>query len=419
MVLAEYEEYDYSEEHTPTGGRPNVSMSEPVILPYKFEEWYPDFRANLEEISTTVCNLSLAAYRGDPEARQKLGPVRNYCFTHSNCIVASLRENVKASFAGTSILLGLAPTTLSVLGPSVGEMALLSIHRPFLTLLLSLGAPAIFPGRFLQWDDPLKANEPAVGAFIVRPFFGWKKWAVLIFQYAAAGGALANILQAAWRIGTRSVVYWSCSTSYWPLVWVLMSLIIHLCAILSLRTGIQKKQEFGSGVPSSAGAGDVEGGNKTFGTNQWGNQVHHAGPPGYNNVSVDDGSAGGNAVYTAKKPLLERIPLLWIFKSEFTLSSNSEWQVSDLYDIRLGPLPVVLQYAGAFLSVLYLVFGTILFSSLTFIGLGQAVELILRFVASATLCRLLVQFEVGGMIQVDERRVYRGVVQAPLPEKNE
>ncbi|KAF3152618.1 hypothetical protein TWF569_002924 [Orbilia oligospora] len=334
-ALGDYEPFEYKNQFELPGGRSNASIDEPVRTPLKFRNFYSDFKARLEDISTT------------------------------------------ASFAGTTILLGLAPTTLSVLGPSVAEMALLSIHRPFITLLVSLGAPAVFPGRFLQWEDPLRANEPAVGAFLVRPLRSPWKWIILFLQYGFAAGAVTNVFHAAWRIGTRSIISWACPTNYWPVMWVLMSLLIHFCAILSLRTAITKKTEFGQ--PRNV---EVE-------------------LP----QSVDENG----------QPIKKRsFPGAWIFLSEFTLSANSEWQVSDLYNIHLGPFPVMLQYLGAFLSVLYLVFGTLIFSSLLFIGLSEAVQLIMRLIASAAICRILVQFEVGGMIQVDERRVYKGIVQAPL-----
>ncbi|KAF3223142.1 hypothetical protein TWF106_002919 [Orbilia oligospora] len=376
-ALGDYEPFEYKNQFELPGGRSNASIDEPVRTPLKFRNFYSDFKARLEDISTTVCNLSLSAYDGDRAARETLGPVRNYCWTHANCILATLDERTKASFAGTTILLGLAPTTLSVLGPSVAEMALLSIHRPFITLLVSLGAPAVFPGRFLQWEDPLRANEPAVGAFLVRPLRSPWKWIILFLQYGFAAGAVTNVFHAAWRIGTRSIISWACPTNYWPVMWVLMSLLIHFCAILSLRTAITKKTEFGQ--PRNV---EVE-------------------LP----QSVDENG----------QPIKERsFPGSWILLSEFTLSANSEWQVSDLYNIHLGPFPVMLQYLGAFLSVLYLVFGTLIFSSLLFIGLSEAFQLIMRLIASAAICRILVQFEVGGMIQVDERRVYKGIVQAPL-----
>jgi hypothetical protein len=377
IIVAEYSDFDYSNEMSVHGGNGNSSLNEAVHHPLKFQSWYHDFAPSLNLISTGVCNLSLAAYLGDSTARTKLGPVNDYCWTHADCMLATASERVKASFGGTSILLGLAPTTLSVLGPSVAEMALFSLHRPFLSLLLSLGAPAVFPGRFLLWDDPLKANEPSTGAFIVRPLSKYVTILVSVFQYLLAATCCGNVFHAVYAIGIRSVVSWDCKSSYWPLLWVLFSLIIHITATTSLRAAIQRKKSTALRQHESESE-----------------PPHEIQRPGMTGIKA-------------------------FIRSEFTPSANIEWQVSDLYDVKVGPLAVVLQYTGALVSVCHLLFGTLLFSSLLFIGVGDAVILILRFIGSALFCRIVLQFEMGGMIRVVDKRVYRGIVQAEKEDKSE
>jgi hypothetical protein len=303
LTTALYPPYDYSNEHElPTSSLANVSYSEPVRLPLKYQDWYDRYRATMFNISEGVCNLSLRAYTGDMDARIELGPVRNYCFTHFNCMMGTLNERIKASFAGTSILLGLAPTTLSVLGPSVAEIALLSFHRPFLSLLLSLGAPAIYPGRFLLWEDPLRANEPTLGSFIIPPLPKVWSLVILLLEYILAGGAFSNIIHAAYRIGTRSISTWSCDTVYWPILWIMMSMVIHFIATMSLRFAIVRKREGGERVE----------------------MIERYAP-----VREDEKMARGGVVGLLRK--------------EATLSCNERWQVSDYYNMRPGPLAVSLQ----------------------------------------------------------------------------
>lgn len=376
--VAEWPQYDYSNEYTLSVSSPNVSYNEPVLLPLKFNDWYDRLAPVLSDVSTTVCSLSLRAYQGDIAARIELGPVQGYCWVHTNCIMETISERTKASFAGTGVLLGLAPTTLSVLGPSAAEIALLSLHRPLLSVFLSLGAPAIYPGRFLLWDNPIRAHAPHTGAFVVRRFS--KLWAIVISisQYLIGIAAGANIFQAAYRIGLRSVSSWSCETSYWPIVWILLSLVVHSTASLSLRTSVKRKNLYII-TPND----------------------HKFADPGENGERWKQGGLLPNII------------------DEFTLSSNRKWQVSDLFTVRLNPIAVGLQYLGAFLSVAHLVFGTLLFSSLFFISVHEAVGLIVRFVASATACRIILQFEVGGMIKVDPARVHKGIVQADEDEHAE
>ena len=304
LTTAIYPAYDYSNEHElPNSALANASYDEPVRHPLKYQDWYERYRATMFNISEGVCSLSLRAYKGEMDARIELGPVRNYCFVHFNCMMGTLNERIKASFAGTSILLGLAPTTLSVLGPSVAEIALLSFHRPFLSLLLSLGAPAIYPGRFLLWEDPLRANEPRPGQFIIPPLP--KLWSVVahFFEYVLAGGAFANIIHAAYRIGTRSISTWSCDTVYWPVLWILMSMVIHIIATMSLRFAIVGKKDRVERMEMMERYAPVrENERPSVGKGVWG-----------------------------------------VFRKEATLSCNEKWQVSDYYVMRPGPLAVSLQ----------------------------------------------------------------------------
>jgi hypothetical protein len=380
LVQADYTPYSYVDQYAPAGAYPgNQSFDYVAPWPEKYDHWYGSWRVQLTDISESVCNLSLAAFRGDPAARATLGPVRSYCWTHSNCIVQTLTPDIAQSIAGASILLGLMPTILSVLGLSVAEMALLHMNRPVLSFLLSLGAPAVYPGRFLIWEDPLRASEPHTGAWVIRAFP--RKWAILISaaQYILVLGAIALNVYNAWTMGVRAVLVWFCDASYWPLLWVVLATVIHIIAVLSLRFAIRRKR------PSS--------------------------PPPH-----DSRGSKLNSITTS---------LLTFLRSEFTLSANATSQVRDHYSVRLGPLPVVLQYAGALSALAHLIFGTAMFSSLIYIGNADAIPIIQRFMGAAIVSRIVLQFEIGGMMKglrggggggrgegaENGREVWRGIVQ--------
>lgn len=46
-----------------------------------------------------------------------------------------------------TVILGLMPTIISYIGPTVEEISLVPLHRPFFTLLIASGAPAVHPIR--------------------------------------------------------------------------------------------------------------------------------------------------------------------------------------------------------------------------------------------------------------------------------
>lgn len=369
LVRADYPPYDYSNQFAPLGDNAgNQSLTYVAPYPRKYEIWYNAWAPQLKRISESVCNLSLAAYQGNATARDTLGPVYDYCWTHSNCILQNVNPNITQSIASAAILLGLTPTILSVLGPSVAEIALLSMHRPFLSLLLSLGAPAVYPGRFLIWDDPMCVNEPQTGAWVVQPLS--MRWAIVVSttQYVLAMGAVALNIYTAWAMGVRAVLVWFCDTSYWPLLWVVLTIVTHTIAVLSLRLAIHKKRA----VPLGATARE----HKSLGRR-----------------------------------------LLSAFKREFTPMANSKSQVRNHFDVRLGPVHVMLQYIGALVALVHLIFGTAMFSSLLYLGAGDAISTILLFVASAVVSRVILQFEIGGMIRPDGTHlVYKGVVQPLMPK---
>src|SRR5450432_3291308 len=116
-ISADYPPYSYDNQFVPTGGDgANQSKNFVAPLPHKYDIWYGSWRPQLELISESVCNLSLAAYHGGAAARAQLGDVRNYCWTHSNCILTTITPDIAQSIAGASILLGLTPTILSLVG---------------------------------------------------------------------------------------------------------------------------------------------------------------------------------------------------------------------------------------------------------------------------------------------------------------
>ena len=71
-----------------------------------------------------------------------------------NCLVQNLDGSSSLFLAVTGVVLGLAPTILSILGSNTVETALLSSKRPLLGFLLSLAAPVITPIRAFEQIDP-------------------------------------------------------------------------------------------------------------------------------------------------------------------------------------------------------------------------------------------------------------------------
>jgi hypothetical protein len=127
------------------------------------------------------------------------------------------------------------PTILSYVGPTVGEMALISSRRPVLATLLGLGAPAIFATRPFNFNNPRESLTKDVGTSVIHNQKPFRATVLVIAQYLFLLLAVTNCLINSIQVGNSTILSWKCSWSYLQLGWNFMPLVPHLCAALSVR----------------------------------------------------------------------------------------------------------------------------------------------------------------------------------------
>ena len=118
-----------------------------------FHEWFPHGVESFANVSLQTCNATLRAFEDAyysycSKAWIDLGIHENraifdLCRAHENCILEHVSEVIKASMATSGVVLGVLPTLLAVLSPSITEIALIAVQRPLLAGLLSLGSPGM------------------------------------------------------------------------------------------------------------------------------------------------------------------------------------------------------------------------------------------------------------------------------------
>ena len=251
--------------------------------------------------------------------------------------------------AAASVLLGLTPTILASLGPTIAEIALLSSRRPLLTLLLSMGAPVTYSSRFLQFDNPIdllrRPERPGIIRMARKPL----RFAIALsfFQYVFAILGILNLITASVELGRKTVVSWRCSVSWLPLMWAMTPIACYAPAVLSFEIYRRK-------VTSLRYSDKTEE-----------SIVHRA------------------------------------LRSEFTISANNMdtilvAEVSK--QVHPGAWSIILQSTSSLFVILQIVFGTAVFSSLLYIGVEDATILLLRYTTSAFLSRLIMYLEMEGLI---------------------
>lgn len=309
----------------------------------RFQDWFPYFRNQFRSISTGICNATLSAYLDD-----HLNLNTRTCYLHIDCILDHTRESTKAHLSSSVVILGLTPTILSSLGTSLSEASLLSSRRPILALLCSLGAPSLNSTRFLDMEDPIESLTDRNGRLIVDPVPSL--WAAVIsaIEYLLAAAAVANVVQTSYDLGNKTIVTWKCNVSFLPLMWTLAPGLIHLLAVLPF----------------------------------------HLSAAGRTMRSVDMGSI--------KESERKRYAVVRWWKRETQISANRPRP-------PVETVPTMRSTARTFgtiaqlLSLIHLIFGTLVFSSLLFISVIDSLPVIVQYAVSAFIFRSIVMFELAGM----------------------
>lgn len=201
----------------------------------KFQEWFPDFEADLSPSWTTGnCRTAYSNYL------YHRTQFHDTCGALLECVLDNTNEKRKTTMASASVALALTPPLLAGLGQSLAEISLLSSQRPILSGLLALGAPVMYPTRVFEYTHPPDALRYLPGNRGLPRLPPSLSVAVSILEYILAASTVANNIELAIRIGVRSVLAWGCNSWATPLLWVLFPVVLHVIATLGYRYTIPK-----------------------------------------------------------------------------------------------------------------------------------------------------------------------------------
>lgn len=205
----------------------------------KFETWFGTYARHFEKSSMITCNSTLQHYRNH---RSDL-PIPEFAVAHhADCILANTTETIKANMASAGVVLGLMPSLLSSLGPTLAESSKLALERPFLSLLLAVGAPVFYPFRTFDDQHPSKALKQPFKMLMRISSSRWPYTLISLLQYLLALAAAINVIVTSLQLGLKTVVTWKKNQSYLPLMWVVLPLAIHLCAAIRLLLVVKRVQ---------------------------------------------------------------------------------------------------------------------------------------------------------------------------------
>lgn len=245
--------------------------------------------------------------------------------------------------AAGAVVLGLLPTILALAGSSTVELGLLFFRRPILAFLLGIGTPAIMPIRTFDYRDPAEILHKRQDQVVEPKLSKTIAHNIIALQYILTLGALANIAHITWQLSTMTVVSFAPATQFLPSIWVGLGIVIHLfgTAAVMLRAKLT--------LCDAAGAGKT-----------------------------------AKQVFQEELSLCARQP-----KARLTLRAET-------YKF------ILFSWVTSMLTIIHIILGTLIFSSMLLVGGGGAVIVAGRLLVSTAVCRIILMFELSGMRKVIE-----------------
>lgn len=265
------------------------------------------------------------------------------CACAADCLLDHTTETIKSNMAAATVILGLMPCTLSMLGPSVGEMSILSARYPLLAVLLSFASPAI---RISDLYHASALPQSSLGIMTSTSMKKWHAWtkelpslgrtAIRLAECALAGGMLANTAQISLYVDHRTVSGWRCGLMYLPLSWAMAGGLVHLFGAVAIR--FRKR-------------------------------------------------ASPKSISHPHRPfLISAMRRAW---SLFVVQSE-DWKciVNGQDSITVEALFLLASLVG----IVHMFFGVMVFSSLMFIGVLDTLPIVARYAISALICQTILRF---------------------------
>jgi hypothetical protein len=165
------------------------------------------------------------------------------CHDLLNCMLENTSDVIKGDMASGIVALGLMPTLLIFLSSSTAETTLLARRRPLLALLLAAGSPAVQPPPIFSFPDPTEMLQIKDDHLLPRQISPWQAVLTSVFQYTVALAAITNVYLAAFHTGYWTVNTISCDSFFYQMLWAGSTLAIYFTGIWALALRVNEVED--------------------------------------------------------------------------------------------------------------------------------------------------------------------------------
>ena len=317
----------------------------------QYEEFFPCWSDMLVYIRDTNCTAQFNAFQNPDKY-----PGNYSDLWLPDCLMNNMDAMRLVEMSIVSILFGLLPSILTMIGPSPAEISLLALRRPVLAFLLAIPMPAVrlaynglFQDHELFQQMPIEVENPIRTGFFASPPI-WFKASLSACEYTLAAGAVANMAiqvyqLAFWAVTVSAIAIGSGSIpkTYAPFLWILLIGLVHVITFTAMKLRYKEVQ---------------------------GQQRHPKFLLRWVQNEITPCVYGDPIFFEPKK-------------SSYAYQFVHYW-------------------AGMGIVILF-TYATIFLSSTIFISLGDAVTIMARFFFASIVCRWVLSFELHGMKEVRSR----------------
>lgn len=372
----------------------------------QFEHWYPQYGDRYSYIMRVNCSDEYDNYKTGNQKQAHinwLGGAGEYTVLTQpliECILENTSEFLKGCMTGAQVLLGVMPTIIALLGPSHDEIATLSNvgRRPLLAAGIALASPSAYFSRPFEYSDPTRIlSYDKKRRKQWRPTKRSTKLLVSFLQYVIVAAACCNVINNTLQVNHWAVSSFASDVDFLPVLWLGLGLLLHIFGGVVFRLRLQGwriKIRKTSGDNSDDPGGDVEMLKNSF-----------------------------QRSANARKPVLglARVFLSWVQNTWPRLKGVlmvTEFIpcAADGYDVHIDTFRetksfLVASWFQSTLTVIHVVFGTLVFAGMLFVGIKDALGIIGRYISGVVVCRVVLMYELAGVRQswatLDGERVER------------
>ncbi|KAK0947549.1 hypothetical protein LTR48_006847 [Friedmanniomyces endolithicus] len=309
-----------------------------------FRQWYPTMRERFTAILQNDCSLEYQQYLTGEVGLNGLPMLLGaggMFWANLSCLLGNLMESEKSNMAAAGVALGLLPTILAQAGPSPMEMGLLALRRPVLGFILSAASPALNPFRAFDYRNPAKIPRWKPGDVVAHKGQPISAVAIGVAELIVGSAALANVMMVVVDLTTRCIFIVSMQTTYLAILWVSIAFVLHVggAACVYLRVNIKTSENH---VPAKG----------LLRLNEW--------------IAHESTTCANHGKVT------------------FSPKPDTYWFA-------------VLSWFVSTTTIVYITFGTLMFSGAQFICLLDAVIIVTRLLFSVIICRAILLYELSGL----------------------